>query len=217
MKTETVNAIKRNKLIVILRGISADKIIPLAKALYNGGVRVIEVTYETDGSISDSETAEKIKLLCDYFKGKMFIGAGTVLTKKQIAMTKKAGGCLIVSPNTDKKIIKETVKSGLVSIPGAYTPSEITDAYHFGADFVKVFPAAQLGADYFKAVKAPLKGVPLLAVGGITVGNIDNFANAGACGYGISTGIIDKAMLDADDYDGIEKKTREFADRIDSL
>ncbi len=214
MRAETIKAINENKLIVILRGVPKDKILSTAKALYNGGVRVIEVTYMTDGSISDEETAELIKLLNDNFADKMFIGAGTVLNKKQVELTCKAGGKLIVSPNTDKKIIKKTLHCGMVSIPGAYTPSEITDAHKYGADFIKVFPAGNAGVGYFKSVKTPLRHIPMLAVGGITADNIEAFLKAGAAGFGISSSIADRYCIDEGNFDAIERKAKEFTEII---
>ena len=93
----------------------------------------MEVTFDASGKCSDEETVENIKMLCDEFKGKMLIGAGTVLSKKQVELVKKAGGSFIISPNTDKKVIKATKKLGMVSMPGALTPSEIKMAEHPGS------------------------------------------------------------------------------------
>ena len=117
-----------------MRGVESKKLIPLAEAMYKGGIRLLEVTFDATGKCSDSETAENIKMLCEEFKGRMFIGAGTLLTKKQVELT----------------------KLDMVSIPGALTPSEIQNAHRYGADFVKIFPITSLGVDYVKAVKAPL-------------------------------------------------------------
>ena len=96
----------------------------LAEALYDGGVRLLEVTFDACGKKSDAETAADIKTLAKKFKGRMYIGAGTVLTEKQVRLTKKAGGSFIISPNTDKGVITESRMCGLVSIPGVKTVSE---------------------------------------------------------------------------------------------
>lgn len=217
MKSDIINTINENKLIVILRGIAEDKILATAKALYDGGIRVIEVTYMPNGSVSDEETAKTIKLLNDKFGDKMVIGAGTVLTPKQVKLTYDAGGKLIVSPNINKKVIRKTLHYNMVSIPGAFTPSEIADAYENGADFIKVFPAGNAGVGYFKSVKTPLCHIPMLAVGGITRENIEAFYKAGAKGFGISSSIADRYCIDEGNYAAIERKAKEFVDIIKKL
>ena len=136
MRDLVINTVKEEKLIVIVRGCAPDKLIPLARAMYEGGVRLIEITYSANGSISDEDTAKSIALLSKEFEGKMLVGAGTVLTEKQVELTKEAGGKFIISPNTDKAVIEKTRALSLVSMPGAFSPSEICDAYKYGADFV---------------------------------------------------------------------------------
>lgn len=195
--------ILNKKIIVIVRGVEKEKLFPLAEAVYKGGISFLEVTYSADGSVSDQETAANIKRLAEHFAGKMHIGAGTVLTESQVELTKAAGGEFIISPDTDIAVIKKTKELGLISMPGALTPSEIKRAYNVGADFVKLFPISQLGADYVKAVKAPLSNVKLLAVGGISTENMAEYLKAGVCGFGIGTNITNKKMLAENDFEGI--------------
>lgn len=210
-KEEIIKAIEENKLIAILRNVPKEKLIPTAEALYNGGIRLLEITYSADGS-DNEEVAENIKTLVNYFKDKMYIGAGTVRSTEQVRLTKIAGGTFIISPNTDKKVIFESHICGLVSIPGAYTPSEISEADEFGADFIKLFPVTNLGTDYIKAVKAPLSNVKLLAVGGINENNMEDYLKIGVCGFGVGSNIVDKNLVSNCDYQGItalaEKYTR---------
>ena len=195
--------IKKEGLIVIVRGIDKNKLIPLAQAMYDGGVRLLEVTYSANGAVSDEETAENIHALCNHFGEKMYIGAGTVLTEKQVELTKEAGGGFIISPNTKERVIKRTAELDMVSIPGAFSPSEIEAAHEFGADFVKLFPVTNLGAEYVKAVKAPISHIDLLAVGGIDLDNIPLYKQAGVCGFGIGSNITDKSMIANEDWQGI--------------
>lgn len=217
MKNSVIEEIKKCKLIAILRGIPDEKLIPVAEALYNGGIRLLEITYSANGSVSDEKTAENIKRLADNFKGRLFIGAGTVLTKEQVKLTKNAGGLFIISPNTDKEVIKKSVKCGLVSIPGALTPSEITDAHKYGADFVKLFPITSLGAEYVKAVKAPLSHINLLAVGGINEKNMEEYIQAGVCGFGIGSNITDKKMIAENDWDGISDLAKKYVSGVKNI
>ncbi len=211
MKKRIIDAIKKEELIVIVRGIDKNKLIPLAQAMYDGGVRLLEVTYSANGAVSDEETAENIQALCNHFGEKMYIGAGTVLTEKQVKLTKEAGGGFIISPNTKQGVIKRTAELDMVSIPGAFSPSEIEDAYEFGADFVKLFPVTNLGAEYVKAVKAPLSHIDLLAVGGIDLDNIPLYKKAGVCGFGIGSNITDKSMIANEDWQGITELAKRYS------
>lgn len=215
MENEIIKAVEREKIVVIVRGVPADKLIPLADAMYDGGIRLLEITYSASGTPADNVTAENIKALCKHFKDSpsktdMHIGAGTVLTEEQVELTKSVGGEFIISPDTNPKVIKKTKELGLVSMPGAYTPSEIQIAHCAGADFVKVFPAVSLGCEYIKAVKAPLSHIKLLAVGGINEHNMSEYLAAGASGFGIGGNIIDKKMIENNDFDGITELARRY-------
>lgn len=214
IKNEVIKSVEENKIIAILRGIPKDKILNTAEALYEGGIRLLEVTYSADKTVSDEETAEIIKMLADKFSGRMFIGAGTVLTKEQVKLTENAGGSFIISPNVDREVIAETVELGLVSIPGALTPSEICDANKYGADFVKLFPVTGLGSAYVKAVKAPLKHIKMLAVGGVTPDNMAEFISAGVCGFGIGSNITDMKCINAGDWQAVTEKARAFTEAL---
>lgn len=211
MKHKIIEAIEKNKIITIIRGVESDKLIPLAEAMYEGGIRLLELTYSADGKISDERTAENIKMLSTYFEGRMFIGAGTVLTEKQVELTKNAGGQFIISPDTFEPVIRKTCELGMVSIPGALTPTEIQSAHRFGADFVKLFPITNLGSGYVKAVKAPLSHIKMLAVGGINQNNMADYLKAGISGFGIGANIINKELLESNDFAGITKLAKDYS------
>lgn len=210
MRNRIIQAIKEEKLIVILRGIPKEKLIPLAEAMYQGGVRLLELTYSANGEIRDSEIAERIALLARHFAGRMWIGAGTVLTPEQVELTHRAGGSFIISPDTFEEVIARTRELGLVSIPGALTPSEITRAHRAGADFVKLFPITSLGSAYVKAIRAPLSQIPLLAVGGVDEKNMEEYLRAGVSGFGVGSNIVDQKRLETEDYAGIEALARSY-------
>lgn len=214
MKTNIIQEIINNKIIVIVRGIDKAKLINVAQSLYDGGIRFLEITYSANGAIRDKETAANIKMLCDYFDGKMVIGAGTVLTEEQVELTKSAGGKFIISPDTNPSVIKKTNELGMVSIPGALTPTEIQQAYRAGADFVKMFPITNMGVDYVKAVKAPLSHIRLLAVGGITIDNMNDYINAGVYGFGIGSNIIDKNLINQNNYAGLTELAKKYVSVI---
>ena len=210
MKNNVIKAIENEKLIVIVRGVKKEKLIPLAEAMYEGGVRLLEITYDAKGIVTDEETAENIKMLATHFEGRMYIGAGTVLKESQVQLTKNAGGTFIISPDTNTDVIEKTSELGLVSIPGALTPSEIQKAHISGADFVKLFPVTSMGVEYVKAVSAPLSHIKLLAVGGVGLDNIPDYLKAGVSGFGLGSNIIDKKALDEGDYKTITELAKQY-------
>ena len=214
MNTELINWIDNEKLIVIVRGVAREDLIPLAEAMYEGGVRLLEITYSANGSVSDEETADRIKTLVDHFDGRMYIGAGTVLTEKQVELTHAAGGRFIISPDTNTAVIKKTCQLGLISMPGALTPTEIQTAHNAGAHYVKLFPIGNLGTSYLKAIKAPLSHVKMLAVGGIDLSNVEDYKKVGVSGFGIGTGITDKALIAAKDFAGITSLAQRYVKAI---
>ena len=213
-KEAVLAAIAEEKLIVIVRGVPADRLIPLAEAMYAGGVRLLEVPYSADGRVSDGETAEEIGMLVSQFAGRMYIGAGTVLTERQVELTAAAGGRFIISPNTSAAVIARTRALGLVSLPGAMTPTEIEAAHEAGADLVKLFPAGALGPDYLKAVRAPLSHIGLLAVGGVDEKNAAEYLAAGALGIGVSSGIVDQGLLASGDLAGITRLAAAYKEAV---
>lgn len=214
MRDEVIKCIESKKIIAIVRGVEGEKLIPLAEAMYDGGIRLLEITYSADGKVSDGEIAGSIKTLSAHFKNRMYIGAGTVLTEEQAELTYEAGGSFVISPDTCPEVIKRTRELGLVSIPGALTPTEIQSASKYGADFVKIFPAACVGTGYVKAVRAPLCHIKLLAVGGINEGNIREYLKAGVCGFGIGSNIIDKKALMNNDFRAITELSKRYVSEV---
>lgn len=212
-----IEKVIENKLIAIVRGVKKDKLIETAEAMYRGGIRLIEITYSANGSVSDEETAEGIRLLADNFRGRMLVGAGTVMTKRQVELTKAAGGCFIISPDTNEEIIRYTKELGLVSIPGALTPSEITAAHRAGADFVKLFPISNLGSGYVKAIKAPISNIRLLAVGGIDLDNMEEYYKVGVCGFGIGSNLANLKLIEKGDFSSIEELARSYVEKVNSF
>ena len=125
-------------------------------------------------------------------------------------MTKSAGGQFVISPDSNKEVIVSTAAGGMVSIPGALTPTEALFAHRCGADFVKLFPVGDFGPGYVKAVHAPLNHIPLLAVGGVNEKNIGAFLNAGAVGVGVGGNLVNKQWIAAGEFEKITALAKEF-------
>ena len=200
MREDVIACILNKKIIAIVRGAEEQKILPLAEALLKGGIGMIEITFNQKDPESYSSTVRSIKAIRKQFGGNVYVGAGTVLTVEQLTMANDAGAMYIISPHTDVQIIQKTRELGLVSIPGAMTPSECMTAHNAGADFIKLFPLGELGPGYFKALKAPLSHLRFLGVGGIDEKNIPGFLSAGIDGFGVGGNLVDKTLLKNGDF-----------------
>lgn len=214
MKNDVINLIARHKIIAIVRGIAKEQILPTARALYDGGIRLMEVTFDQTGKIPAAQTQEMISLIAREFEGKICPGAGTVMNAEQVRLAAEAGAQYMISPDTNEEVIRETVRLGLLSIPGALTPTEAAFAHRCGADFVKMFPAGELGLSYIKAVRTPLAHIKMLAVGGVDEKNLMDFINAGLCGVGIGSGIVKKSLIDAGEYDKLTLLAKAYTEQI---
>ncbi|MDD4311088.1 MAG: bifunctional 4-hydroxy-2-oxoglutarate aldolase/2-dehydro-3-deoxy-phosphogluconate aldolase [Eubacteriales bacterium] len=207
MSESLVTRIQQTGVIAICRKIYGEDLLRLADALEQGGVQLMEVTFDQSDPHCLERTAESIGALCARYPNMRF-GAGTVLTREQVDAAKRAGGEFIISPNTDLDVIRYTKQLGLVSIPGAMTPSEIVAAHQAGADYVKLFPAASLGLKYIKDISAPINHVKLIATGGISTENFGDYLRAGCRGAGISSSLCDKARIQAGDWDSLTAAAR---------
>lgn len=212
MKQQIQQAIKEHKLIAIVRGVEPETCIPIAEALYNGGFRLMEITYDQKRPETWETTARTIGELAKTFAGRMYIGAGTVTCVELVELTHKYGGQFIISPDVNEAVIARTCVLGMVSIPGAMTPTEVMTANRAGADFVKLFPAGSLGVGYVKAVKAPISHVDLLVVGGIDEGNIGDYLALGIAGAGIGGNLVNSAWVKAGQYEKITETARRLVD-----
>lgn len=214
MKNAIKNSIMENKLIAIVRGVEPESCVRIAQALYDGGFRLMEITYDQKHPETWESTAQTIGAVAEAFAGRMYIGAGTVTCPDLVELTHKYGGQFIISPDVNEAVIARTCELGMVSIPGALTPTEVTTAHRAGADFVKLFPAGVFGASYVKAVKAPISHIDLLVVGGVNEDNVASFMAAGAIGAGIGGNLVNAAWVKAGQYEKITETARLLVDSV---
>ena len=171
-------------LVAIIRGVTPDEVEATGRALFDAGIRVIEVP------LNSPEPLKSIRRLADSFGERALIGAGTVLDPGQVADVQTAGGRLIVSPSTNPAVIRATVAAGMVSSPGYFTPSEAFTAIEAGAHTLKLFPAEAATPAVIRAQKAVLpKNIPLVVVGGVKPDTMRAWLEAGADGFGLGSGL----------------------------
>ena len=179
----SLDQILRYKIVAILRGCEPERVPAIVGALADGGVRLLEITLNSPGAL------DLIRLLGETMGDRVLVGAGTVLTVAEAEMAIDAGARFIVSPSLDADTIRITKERGAVSIPGAFTATEVLAAWRGGADIVKVFPAS-VGANYLRDLRGPLPQIPLMPTGGLNLQNIREFRAAGAVAYGIGSALV---------------------------
>ena len=200
----TVEALEKARVIAILRGIAPEALLPTVEALYCGGVRAVEVTFNTPGA------PEMVRRLSDRFGGRLAVGAGTVLDREQAQVALSAGADFLLSPVLDEGMVKTCVEAGKVAVPGVMTPTVALQAVRWGAQIVKVFPAITVGTAYFRQIAAPLEFLKMMAVGGITKDNFRSFLDAGACCVGVGGGLADKEKIRLHDWAGLTAQAALF-------
>ena len=210
MRERVIKEILDKKIIAIVRGVDEEQALAIAKALYEGGITMVEVTFNQKCPEKFHETTDAIKAIREAMGDKMLVGAGTVTSVELVEMAAEAGALYMISPDMDEAVIGHTRELGLVSIPGAYTATEAKKAYNAGADFVKLFPCVGDAPAYVKALCAPFNHIPFLAVGGVNADNVAEFIKAGAKGVGVGSCLANKKWADEGRYDLITEEAKRF-------
>ncbi len=214
MSNKAFETILEHKIVAIVRGFAPETVVEMAKAYCANGIHCVEITFDQTNPEKQYLTAQSIRMVKEALGDAMCVGAGTVMTVEQVRMAAEAGAEYMISPNVDEDVIKETKRLGKLSIPGAMTPSEIASAYKMGADIIKLFPANELGLSYIKAIKAPLKHIPLMATGGVRPANAMDYLNAGSAALGVGGDLVNKAWIAAGEFDKIGQAAKDFADSV---
>lgn len=201
-KEQVLSVIEQHKAVAVLRIPDESLFEPVMDALIRGGVHVIEITLTVPNAIS------LIRKAAEQYGDQILLGVGSVLTAEQVRSSVEAGAQFVVSPVTKKEVIDQAVQLDKVMMAGAFTPSEIQQAWEWGSDIVKVFPANITGMDFFKAVKAPMPHLKLMPTGGVTLTNGKEWLKAGACAVGVGSALVSGEDLRNRDFKAIEEKAR---------
>lgn len=207
-KDQLLSALLDSGVVAVIRASSIDQLPPLAAALADGGVLGIEVTMTTPKAIAG------IERLADQLGDRAIVGVGTVLDAHTARDAIAAGAQFVVSPVFDEDVVATTRRYGKISVPGAFTPTEILRAWTAGADVVKVFPSTSLGPTYFKDLLAPLPQVRLTPTGGVDLKNAADWIRAGAACLGIGSSLVTKDALAANDWPTITATAKAFVSAV---
>lgn len=187
---EDLQRVLNTGMVAIIRATSGDQLVSVARALYEGGIDVIEVTFTVSNAVEVLSAVRK-----DLGK-KILLGAGTVLDPETARTAILAGAEFLVSPVVNLDVIKLATRYDKLIMPGAYTPTEILTAWEAGADVIKVFPAEIGGPPYLKAIKGPLPQVRLMPTGGVNLSTLESFIKAGACAVGLGSSLVEKDAVE---------------------
>lgn len=209
-KEQILTEMTQAGVVAVIRAKSKEQLTGIAQALIDGGVPSIEVTMSTPKAIAG------IEMLADRFGDKAIIGVGTVLDAATARDAIAAGAQFVVSPITDPQTIATTIRYGKISIPGAFTPTEIVHAWTLGGDIIKVFPSTSLGPQFFKDILAPLPQIRLTPTGGVDLDNAADWIKAGAACIGVGSALVTKQALAKDDWASITANAHAFVEIVRS-
>ncbi len=207
-KEEQLSFLLEHGIVAIVRIKEPSELVRVAQAIEAGGVRVIEFTMTTPNAL------DAIKQLSCEWGDRILLGAGTVLDPETGRAAFLAGAQFLVAPNFNPALIQLARRYSKIVIPGAFTPTEIVNAWECGADLVKVFPATALGPQYIKDVLAPLSHIRLLPTGGVSLDNIEQFIQAGASAVAVGGNLVDSRLVREKNWDALTENARKYAETI---
>ncbi|MDI6871431.1 MAG: bifunctional 4-hydroxy-2-oxoglutarate aldolase/2-dehydro-3-deoxy-phosphogluconate aldolase [Bacillota bacterium] len=203
-KQEVLEIIRKTRVIAIVRGTILNDLEAIGEALTAGGVRAIEVSLTTPKALT------MIEQLVDRHQADVVVGAGTVLDGETARAAVLAGASFLLAPSLSPKMVEVCHRYGILAIPGAMTPTEVVAAWEMGVHAVKLFPAGQLGPAYLKDLKGPLPQVNLIAVGGVSLENAQDFIRSGAMALGIGSELVDQRLVVQGRFETIRERASAF-------
>ena len=209
-KVEVLEKVKQLGLLAVIRGPSAELTVKMVEALVAGGVLGIEVTYSTP----DAEGV--VRTLSGKFGDQIVLGMGTLTKPEQASAAKAAGANFIVSPVCEPALVKTMVDSGLLTMAGAFTPTEVLQAYNLGTDVVKIFPGSLGGPAYVKALKGPFPYIPMMPTGGVSAANVAEWFATGVVAVGAGSELCPPQLAKEGKFDEITRRAAEFVQVVRS-
>lgn len=199
---------EKHKIVAIVRLDDLSTARHITEALVEGGIRAIEFT------LTNPEAVATIAAMRKSVDEGVAIGAGSVITSEQVGAVADAGAQFVVSPVSKRDVIAACAQRGVPAMPGAFTPTEIQQAWEWGASAVKVFPANHLGVGYIKDVKAPLPHLRLMPTGGVNADNLREFLDLGAFAVGVGSSLINNDAVADRDWKRLRENAERYARQI---
>jgi 2-dehydro-3-deoxyphosphogluconate aldolase/(4S)-4-hydroxy-2-oxoglutarate aldolase len=203
-----LDEITRSRVVAVLRAADAARFADVAAVLAEAGIRCIEFTLSSAGAL------DALRKFTEASPPGVVVGAGTVLDAESASAAVDSGAAYLISPALCLDVVARAGELGVPVLPGAFSPSEILQAWRSGASAVKVFPASQAGGpDYIRAVRAPLPQIPLVPTGGISIADAPEYLRAGAVAVGLGRPLVGDAGADGD-LDALRQRAEELVRRI---
>jgi 2-dehydro-3-deoxyphosphogluconate aldolase/(4S)-4-hydroxy-2-oxoglutarate aldolase len=209
-KAEVLEQVKQLGLLAVIRGPSADLTVKMVEALVAGGVLGIEITYSTP----DAEAV--VSTLSGKFADRIVLGMGTLTKPEQAISAREAGASFIVSPVCEPTLVRAMVASGLLTMAGALTPTEVLQTYNLGADVIKIFPGSLGGPAYIKALKGPFPYIPMMPTGGVSASNVAEWFATGVVAVGAGSELCPPQLAKEGKFDEITRRAAEFVQIVKS-
>lgn len=203
-KPEIISRLLDPGIIAIIRADSSNQLVAAAEALYRGGVTAMEVTMTTPDAL------QVVQDVTERLGDKVLMGVGTVLDPETARAAILAGAEFVVTPVTRPDVIRMCNRYGKPIANGAFTPTEALLAHESGADFIKIFPADQVGPTYIKNILAPLPMLQIIPTGGVTPETAGAFLKAGSVALGAGSSLVSKEILKANDWAALTRRAEEF-------
>ncbi len=202
-----LDSLLEERIVAILRKVPSNKIIPTVQALSDGGIKLLEITMNSEKALESIYETRQI-----YDQNEIFIGAGTVLNLKMARDAIEAGAQFLISPNLDLSVISYAIERNIEIWPGVMTPTEIVNAWNAGVNAVKLYPADKLGSQYIKDIKAPLDNIPIIATGGINIENLEMYFKAGTDAVGVGGQLVQQGMIENNRFEDLKKLAEKFVE-----
>lgn len=203
-KQEILDRVIELGLLAVIRGPSAELTIKMVEALFRGGVKGIEITYSTPNA------EQVVRELAATYKDEIMLGMGTLTDPAQVESAKAAGAHFLVSPICEPELVRAMIASGLPTMAGALTPTEVFQAYRLGTDVVKIFPGSLGGPAYVKALKGPFPYIPMMPTGGVNAANLGDWFAAGVVAVGAGSELCPPQLAKEGKFDEITRRASEF-------
>lgn len=207
-REEIKNIILERKVIAVIRTKNPEQLIKVISAILKGGVTAIELTMTIPNAIQYIKTTDK------EFGNEILLGVGSVISSSTAIEAINAGAKFVVSPVYKPEIVSSVIASPSVVIPGCFTPTEIQTAYENGADFIKIFPADNLGMTFIKSIMAPLPHLKVIPTGGVTLDNAAEWINHGASAVGIGTALVDSKAIESGNFSKLTENAQKLCSNL---